>query len=102
MTRFTFVLCVNPSLPVTSVRKLIAYGRTHPGQLEYVPVGTGSMPHLAFEVITQHTARDIVHVPFKGTAQAASAVLAGDVQGGLGPVAAVKVTSCRGGSGRSP
>jgi tripartite-type tricarboxylate transporter receptor subunit TctC len=90
MTRFTFVLYVNPSLPVKSVAELVAYAKAKPGDLNYGSVGTGSTPHLAFEFLKLHTGMDIVHVPFKGTAQAASAVMAGDVQVGLDAIAAVK------------
>ena len=90
MTRFTFALYVNPSLPVTNVAGLIAYAKAHPGKLNYGSVGTGSTPHLAFELLKMHTGMDIVHVPFKGTAQTASAVMAGDIQVGLDAIAAVK------------
>jgi tripartite-type tricarboxylate transporter receptor subunit TctC len=90
MTRFTFVLYVNPSLPVKSFAQLVAYAKAHPGQLNYGSVGLGSTPHLMMEVIKRETGIDAVHVPFKGTAQAAAAVMAGDVQIGLDAPAAVK------------
>ena len=90
MTRFTFVLYVNPSLPVTSFAELVAYAKAHPGELNYGSVGLGSTPHLMFEVIKQQAHIDVVHVPFKGTSQAAAAVMAGDVQVGLDAPAAVK------------
>lgn len=90
MTRFTFVLYVNPALPVRTLGELIAYAKAHPGELNYGSVGTGSTPHLAFEFLKLHTGMDIVHVPFKGTAPAAAAVMAGDVQVGLDAIAAVK------------
>ena len=90
MTRFTFVLYVTPSLPVKSFGELVAYAKAHPGQLNYGSVGLGSTPHLMFEVIKRDAGIDVVHVPFKGTAQAAAAVMAGDVQVGLDAPAAVK------------
>lgn len=90
MTHFTFVLYVNPSLPIRSMAEFIAYAKAHPGALNYGSVGTGSTPHLAFEFLKLQTGIDIVHVPFKGTAQTASAVIAGDVQVGLDAIAAVK------------
>jgi tripartite-type tricarboxylate transporter receptor subunit TctC len=90
MTRFTFVLYVNPSLPVKSFAELVAYAKANPGKLNYGSVGTGSTPHLAFEFLKLHTGIDIVHIPFKGTAQTASAVIGGDVQVGLDAIAAVK------------
>jgi len=90
MTHFTFVLYVNPSLPVKTLGELVAYAKANPGKLNYGSVGTGSTPHLAFELLKLHTGVDIVHVPFKGTAQSAAAVIAGDVQVGLDAIAAVK------------
>ena len=67
-----------------------AYAKARPGQLNYGSVGTGSTPHLAMEFLKLQTGVDIVHVPFKGTAQTASAVMAGDIQVGLDAIAAVK------------
>ena len=90
MTHFTFVLYVNPSLPVKNMAELIAYAKAHPGKLNYGSVGTGSTPHLAFELLKSRIGIDVVHVPFKGTSQAAAAVIAGDVQIGLDAIAAVK------------
>jgi tripartite-type tricarboxylate transporter receptor subunit TctC len=90
MTHFTFVLYVNPALPVKSFAELVAYAKARPGQLNYGSVGTGSTPHLAFEFLKLHTGMDVVHVPFKGTAQTATAVIAGDIQIGLDAIAAVK------------
>jgi tripartite-type tricarboxylate transporter receptor subunit TctC len=90
MTHFTFVLYVNPSLRVKTMAELIAYAKAHPGKLNYASVGTGSTPHLAFEYLKMQTGMDIVHVPFKGTAQTASAIIAGDVEVGLDAIAAVK------------
>jgi tripartite-type tricarboxylate transporter receptor subunit TctC len=90
MTRFTFVLYVNSALPVKSFTELVAYAKARPGQLNYGSVGIGSTPHLAFEVLKLHTGINIVHVPFKGTAQTAAAVIAGDIQVGLDAIAAVK------------
>jgi tripartite-type tricarboxylate transporter receptor subunit TctC len=90
MTHFTFVLYVNPSLPVKTFADLVAYAKARPGQLNYGSVGVGSTPHLMFEVLKLATAIDVVHVPFKGTAQTAAAVMAGDIQVGLDALAAVK------------
>ncbi len=90
MTHFTFVLYVNPALPVKTVAELVAYAKARPGKLNYGSVGTGSTPHLAFEYFRLATGIDVVHVPFKGTAQSATAVIAGDVEIGLDAIAAVK------------
>lgn len=90
MTHFTFALYVNPALPMRSVADLVVYAKSHPGALNYGSVGTGSTPHLAFELFKMQTGADIVHVPFKGTSQAAAAVMAGDIQVGLDAIAALK------------
>jgi len=90
MTRFTFVVYVNPALPVRSFPELVAYAKANPGKLNYGSVGTGSTPHLAFEFLKLHTGIDVVHVPFKGTSQSAQAVIAGDVQVGLDAIAALR------------
>jgi tripartite-type tricarboxylate transporter receptor subunit TctC len=90
MTQFTFVLYVNPKLPVKTMAELVAYSKAHPGKLNYGSVGAGSTPHLAFEYLRMRTGLDAVHVPYKGTAQTAQAVIAGDIQIGLDAIAAVK------------
>jgi tripartite-type tricarboxylate transporter receptor subunit TctC len=70
--------------------ELVAYAKARPGLLNYGSVGIGSTPHLAFEFLKLQTGMDIVHVPFKGTAQTASAVISGEIQVGLDAIAAVK------------
>jgi tripartite-type tricarboxylate transporter receptor subunit TctC len=90
MTHFTFVLYVNPKLPVKTLKELIAYSKANPGKLNYGSVGTGSTPHLAFEYLKMRTGLDAVHVPYKGTAQTAAAAIAGDIEVGLDAIAALK------------
>jgi tripartite-type tricarboxylate transporter receptor subunit TctC len=90
MTHFTFVLYVNPKLPVKTIAGLVAYSKANPGKLNYGSVGTGSTPHLAFEYLRMRTGLDAVHVPYKGTAQTVQAAIAGDIEIGLDAIAAVK------------
>jgi tripartite-type tricarboxylate transporter receptor subunit TctC len=90
MTQFTFVLYVSPKTPVKSVGELITYAKARPGQLNYGSVGAGSTTHLAFELLKQATGIDVVHVPFKGTAQSSVAVINGDIQIGLDATPALK------------
>jgi tripartite-type tricarboxylate transporter receptor subunit TctC len=73
------VLCVHPSVPVTSVKELIAYARQRPGQLNYSSAGNGSQPHLTAELFKVMTKTDIVHVPYKGGPQAMTDLIAGQV-----------------------
>jgi tripartite-type tricarboxylate transporter receptor subunit TctC len=83
------VLVVHPSLPVHTVAELIAYARARPGQLNFGSSGIGGAPHLAGELLKSRAAIDIVHVPYKGSAQAMVDLVSGHVQimfSGLGAV----------------
>ncbi|MEP6678463.1 MAG: tripartite tricarboxylate transporter substrate-binding protein, partial [Betaproteobacteria bacterium] len=74
------VLVVNPSLPVNSVKELIAYAKANPGKLSFGSGSNGSAGHLAGELFKVDTGTDMVHIPFKGGAPALQALLAGDTQ----------------------
>jgi tripartite-type tricarboxylate transporter receptor subunit TctC len=74
------VLAVSPSVSAKSVAELIALARAQPGKLNYASFGSGSLGHLAAEMFKSLTGTDITHIPFKGTAQALQALIAGDVQ----------------------
>jgi tripartite-type tricarboxylate transporter receptor subunit TctC len=76
----TFVLLVNPSLPVNNVQEFIAYAKAHPGKLNLSSNGTGNLTHLAGELFKSATGIDTVHVPFRGSPAALTALTAGDVQ----------------------
>jgi len=76
----TYIL-VNDSVPVKTIGELVAYAKKNPGKLNFGSAGNGSAPHLALELFKQQAGIDIVHVPFKGSAPAMTAVLSGDVQG---------------------
>ena len=73
------VLVVHPSLPVKSVKELIALAKAHPGELNYASGGTGSAQHLPMEMLRVETGINIVHVPYKGLGPAFSDVLGGQV-----------------------
>ena len=73
------ILAVHPSLPVRSVKDLIALGRTRPGQINYASAGAGTSTHLA-AVLFEHLAKTrFVHVPYKGGGPALIAVVSGEV-----------------------
>jgi len=74
------VLAVNPSVPVKSVSELVALAKAKPGVLNYASGGTGTPLHLVPELFKLAAGVDIVHVPYKGSGPAATAVLAGDAQ----------------------
>ena len=73
------LLVTNPSVPVQSVRELIAYARARPGQLNYGSGGVGSTPYLATELLKSMTGIDVVHVPYKGGAPALADLMAGQL-----------------------
>jgi tripartite-type tricarboxylate transporter receptor subunit TctC len=73
------VLVVHPSLPVKSVKELIALAKAHPGELNYASGGTGSAQHLPMEMLRVDTGINIIHVPYKGLGPAFNDVLGGQV-----------------------
>ena len=74
---------VHPSLPVHSIRELIAYAKERPGKLSFPSAGNGSTPHLAGEIFKAMAGVDLVHVPYKGTGQSVADLLAGQHQVGF-------------------
>ena len=75
-----YYLVVHASVPAKSVQELLALVRSQPGKLNYATVGTGSGQHLYMEVFKNMTKVDMVHVPYKGSAQAGTDLLTGQVQ----------------------
>jgi tripartite-type tricarboxylate transporter receptor subunit TctC len=76
----TTALVVHPSLPVRSVKTLIALAKARPGALNYGSGGTGTPSHLVGELFKSMAHVDIVHVPYKGTGQSINDLLAGQIQ----------------------
>ena len=74
------VLVVHPSLPVKSVKELVALARSKPGQLNYASAGTGGSVHLAAELFKNLAQVDMVHVPYKGSGPALIDLLGGQTQ----------------------
>jgi tripartite-type tricarboxylate transporter receptor subunit TctC len=79
LCRGTPVLVVNASVPAKSTQELIALAKAKPGTLNYGSYGVGTYAHLSMEDFKQRTGTDIVHIPFRGAAPAANALLGGDV-----------------------
>ena len=73
------VLVINPSLPVRSVKELVALAKARPGELSYASSGNGSTGHFAAELFNQKTGLKMLHVPYKGNAQAIVDIIAGQV-----------------------
>ncbi len=74
------ILCVHPSLPVTSVKQFIAYARERPGKLNYGGTGQGQLAHLAAELFKGMTGTDLVYVGYKSAAPALTDLLSGQIQ----------------------
>ena len=72
-------LVVHPSLPVRSVRALVAMAKARPGELSYASAGNGSLLHLTMERFKTVAGMNILHIPYKGAAPALSDVLGGQL-----------------------
>ena len=83
------ILVVHPSVAAKSVQELIALAKGKPGDLTYASTGIGSAPHMSGELFMQNTGTKLVHVPYQGSPQAATDLLAGRVQVMFSPATAV-------------
>jgi tripartite-type tricarboxylate transporter receptor subunit TctC len=73
------VLVVTPTLPVKTVKDLIALAKSRPGELSYATAGAGSTGHIAGELLSRHVGIKLLHVPYKGNSQAIVDVISGQV-----------------------
>jgi len=73
------LFAAHPTVPVKSVADLMRYAKANPGKITYASNGNGSPQHLAAEQLKQMAGIDMVHVPYKGAAPTAAALLAGEV-----------------------
>jgi tripartite-type tricarboxylate transporter receptor subunit TctC len=104
------VLVVNPALPVKTLQELVAYAKERPGQLDYASSGNGSGQHLFAALLASSTGMKLNHVPYKGSAQATTDLLGGQVMmsipGTAGMVGHIKAGKLRAlavtGATRSP
>jgi len=83
------LLVVNPKLPVTTVKELVALAKSQPGKLNYASGGPGSTSHFAVAMFIALAGiqNDTVHVPFRGGGPAMTATIAGDTQFFFSPIA---------------
>jgi tripartite-type tricarboxylate transporter receptor subunit TctC len=77
------VLEVNPSVPAKSVAEFIAYAKAEPGKVTVASFGTGTISHLAIELLKSMAGVDLVHVPYRGGAPLVTDLLAAQVQAGV-------------------
>ena len=80
MTTQPYLLLVNPTLPLNSVKELIAYAKSKPGAISYGTAGIGSTTHIGTELLKSMVGIDIVNVPYKGNAPAIVDLMAGRIQ----------------------
>jgi tripartite-type tricarboxylate transporter receptor subunit TctC len=74
------ILTASNDFPARDVKELIAYARANPGKISFGSSGVGASAHLTTELLKQAAGIDMVHVPYKGTAPALTALLSGDIQ----------------------
>jgi len=80
VVRSATVLVASNNTPFNTTGEMLAYAKANPGKLNYASYSPGSTSHLNGEILKMRTGTDIVHIPYKGTADASMALIAGDVQ----------------------
>jgi tripartite-type tricarboxylate transporter receptor subunit TctC len=83
VVRVPEVLAVHPSMPVNNLAELVSYAKANPGKVNFGSAGSGSITHLAGELLKAEAKIDLVHVPYKGAAPAVNDLLGGQVQMGI-------------------
>ena len=84
-----YVVVVNPKVPARSVKELVEYAKKNPGKLGFGSSGTGAASHLAAELFKSLAGVDMLHVPYKGTGQAVTDLLAGQIDVMFAPAQSV-------------
>ena len=74
-----YVIVANPKVPARNVRELVDYAKKNPGKLTFGSSGTGAASHLSAELFKSLAGIDMLHVPYKGTGQAVTDLLAGQI-----------------------
>ena len=86
LARLAYVVVVNPSVPATTLPEFIAYAKANPGKINYGSAGPGTPQNIACELFKMMAGVDLVHVPYRGGAPAATDLVAGQVQVIFAPV----------------
>jgi tripartite-type tricarboxylate transporter receptor subunit TctC len=89
VARLVNALVVHPSMPVHSVKDLIALAKAHPGEIAYGSAGVGALQHLSSSLFASMAGIKLVHVPYKGGGPAAVACASGEIQMLLTPASEV-------------
>ena len=75
-----YTIVVNPSVPIHDTKELIAYAKANPGKLHFGSSGIGAASHLSGELFKARAGVDMMHVPYKGTGQALTDLLGGQIE----------------------
>jgi tripartite-type tricarboxylate transporter receptor subunit TctC len=84
-----YVVVASPKVPASNIRELIDYAKKNPGKLSFGSSGTGAASHLSAELFKAMAGVDMLHVPYKGTGQAVTDLLAGQIDLLFGPAQSV-------------
>jgi tripartite-type tricarboxylate transporter receptor subunit TctC len=84
-----YVVVVNPQVPARSVQELVDYAKKNPGKLTFGSSGSGAASHLSAELFKSLAGIDMLHVPYKGTGQAVTDLLAGQIDVMFAPAQSV-------------
>ena len=79
LVNVSYIVSLHPSVPAKSIRELLALAKSRPGKLNYGSSGAGTGPHLAGELMNLMAGVSMVHVPYKGSAPAQTALMSGEV-----------------------
>jgi tripartite-type tricarboxylate transporter receptor subunit TctC len=82
-----YMLAVNTALPARNLRELVALAKAQPGKLNFASAGNGTVNHMLGEMLKTAAGIDIVHVPYRGAAAAATDTIAGQAQMTFGSLA---------------
>ncbi len=89
LTSQPYVVAVNPSLPVGSVKDLIGYAKAKPGAIRFGSPGSGSPAHIGIELFSSMAGIDMLHVPYKGNGPAMIDLMSGQIQMLFGTIVSV-------------
>lgn len=89
------VVAMHPSVPVRTIQELVAYAKAHPGKLRFSSAGNGTITQMTGEIFASSVGIKLEHVPYRGSAPAHTALLAGEVELQFDPVATPSVKDGR-------
>lgn len=84
-----YLLVVNTSLPIKTVKELVAYVKARPGKLTYASTGIGGGLHLTMEMLRMHTGMEMLHVPYKGSSSTVPDMIGGRIEAMFGSAPAL-------------